>query len=180
MVQVRSWLTTGGFCLILMVSGCAAKSAVKQEPPLPPGAPNGMEQATAQQFKPIVNRYFGYRKKAVVAGDVEILWQEYPALKQGMDKRAAINAESDVVAQYRGLEVIDGSIEPEHYARLMARVDGDKAVVLVNGMEYFLRKGSDYSGGQLQILLYLERRDSVWTVMKTDETTLAEYHDALH
>jgi hypothetical protein len=180
MVQVRSMLITGALCLMLMVSGCAAKSAVQQEPPLPPGAPTGMEQTTAQQFMPVVNGYFYYRKKAVVAGDVEILWKQYPALTQGMDKLAAINAESEVVAQYRSLDVIDGNLEPEHYARFKARVDGDNAVVLVNGMEMFLRRNFDESGGQLQILLYLERRDGVWTVVKTDETTLAEYHQALH
>lgn len=78
---------------------------------------------------------------------------------QGLDKQAAINAEADVVARYRDMAVLDGNVAPEQYARLQARVDGERAVLLVNGAEIFLRKAFERSGGQVQMLLYLERRD---------------------
>lgn len=180
------WKTGAGavcLALVLVLTGCAAKGDRKQEPPLPPGAPSRLEQITPQQsaqFQPVVNRYFSYRKQAVVAQDVEVLHREYPDLKYGMDRTAAINAESDLVARYRGLDVIDGTIAPEHYAPLKAQVNGDRGVLLVNGLELYLSKSFTDSGGQLQLLLFLERRGGVWTVVKTDETTDAEYHQALH
>jgi hypothetical protein len=160
----------------------------QQEPPLPLGvplplvAPKGLADLTPEQFAkfdPVVSRYFHYRKQAVIAQDVTILHREYPDLKSGTDELAGINAESDVVAQYRGLDVVDGNVEAEHYARFQVYEDGDTTVLLVNAMEMYQRKDSNRTGGQIQFLLFLERRGGVWTVVKTDETTLAEYHQAL-
>jgi hypothetical protein len=180
---MRWMMAASALSLAVLLSGCVATRGGKQGPPLPPGAPKGLEQHTPQQsskFEPVMNRYFYFRKQAVVTRDLEVLQREYPELKQGTDKQAAINAESDVIDRYRGLEIIDGDIEPEHYSRFLAHEDGDKAVLLVNGLELYLRQNFEDAGGQLQILLFLERRDGVWTVVKTDETTTAEYHQALH
>lgn len=91
-----------------------------------------------------------------------------------------VNAELEVVARYLGMDVIDGNVQPEAYARFRVQEDGDKAVVLVNGTELYVRKDFSESGGQVQLLLFLERRNDVWTVVRTDETTEAEYHQALH
>lgn len=177
-MRFAAWLLSGA----LLVSGCAAAPAARREPPLPVGAPEGLAEVTSVQWAelhPVVNRYFFYRKQAVVAGNVKVLWQQYPALREGMNRDAAVNAEADVVERYRSLQVIDGNVAPEHYARFRVKVDGDKAVVLVNGMELYLRREFEESGGQLQIMLHLERQGGGWTVVKTDETTEAEYHQAL-
>ncbi|MDB4897782.1 MAG: exported protein of unknown function [Firmicutes bacterium] len=177
------WLMAGAVCLTLFLAGCGVHTGANPVPPLPVGAPAGLQAITPEQFvqfHPVVNRYFYYRKQAVIAQDVAILHREYPDLKQGTDVRAGINAESDTIAQYKGLAVIDGNVEPEHYARFLVREDGNNAVLLVNGLEMYLRKDFGESGGQLQLLLFLEYRSGVWTVVKTDETTLAEYHQGLH
>ena len=128
---------------------------------------------------PVVSQYFAYRKQAVLAGSPEVLWEAFPALKAGMDRQSGVNIESDVVARYRSLAVTDGEVRLEHYAPLQVVVRGETAVVLINGVELYRRQGGGDSGGQLQLLLYLVRRDGAWTVARTDETTLAEYHDAL-
>jgi hypothetical protein len=177
------WLMAGTICLTLFLAGCGVHTGTNLVPPLPVGAPAGLQAITPQQFaqfQPVVNRYFYYRKQAVIAQDVAILHWEYPDLKQRTDVRAGINAESDTIARYKGLAVIDGNVEPEHYARFLVREDGNSAVLLVNGSEMYLRNEFGDSGGQLQLLLFLERRSGVWTIVKTDETTLAEYHQALH
>lgn len=179
--MIRRWAAL--VALLLSMAGCSsAGGGGKSDPPLPAGAPRGLAQATPEQFTryiPVVNRYLYLRKKAVVTGDVGVLWREYPSLQTGMDRQAAINAEANVVAGYRGLDLIDGNVQPESYARMMVTETGDTAVVLVNGTELYLRKDFGESGGQLQLLLFLERRAEGWTVVKTDETTLAEYHQAL-
>jgi hypothetical protein len=141
-----------------------------------------MTQVTPEQsatFMPLVNRYFYVRKQAVLAGAPEVIWREFPALKEGYDRQAAVNAEADVVAQYKGLQVIDGNVNLQSYARLKAVVDGDRAVILVNGSELYLTKLFSESGGQVQMMLYLEKRTDGWTLVKTDETTIAEYKAAL-
>ncbi|MDF2630143.1 MAG: exported protein of unknown function [Symbiobacteriaceae bacterium] len=165
--------------------GCSTGSAgatPKIEPPLPLAAPKGMAEMTPAQyavFHPIVNRYFYVRKQAVLAGDPAVVWREFPALKEGYDGQAGINAEADAVGGYKSLTFIDGNMQPESYARLKAQADGDRAVVLVNGSEVYLHKDFSESGGQVQVMLYLEKTGDGWTVVKTDETTLAEYHQAL-
>lgn len=171
------WINCGrraaAVCLALLLTGCMAKGAPSTLPP------DGLKEVTPAQFaefSPVVNRYFYLRKQAVIKQDVEVLFREYPELRQGADPVAGINGESQTVAQYRTLEVIDGNVEPEHYARFQVREVGDKAVVLVHGLEMYLRKNFDESGGGLKILLYLERREGAWTVVKSDETTLAEVH----
>jgi hypothetical protein len=179
---LNRWLTSTILAVALAAAGCATKPSPAQDPPPPSAAPPGLQQMTPQQFtefQPVINRYFHYRKQAVVTQDIAPLWQQYPALKDGADPQKAVNAESDVITRYRTLKLIDGNIQPEQYARFKAKVDGDQAVILVNGTELYLTDTYQESGGQLQILLYLQRQGTSWTVAKTDETTLAEYHQAL-
>jgi hypothetical protein len=176
------WLMAGAVCLTLFLAGCGVRTGTNPIPPLPVGAPAGLQAITPEQlvaFRPVVRRYFYYRKQVVITGDVTILHREYPDLKQATDVRAGINAEPNLVTAW-GRDIVDGNVELEHYARFLVRQDGDKAVLLINGLEEYLHKNFTDSGGQLQLLLFLERRDGLWTVVKTDETTLAEYHQALH
>lgn len=69
-------------------------------------------------------------------------------------------------------DVVDGNVDLEHYARFQVHEDGDTAVVLVNALEMYQGQDFNRSGGQLQLQLFLEGRSGVWTVVKTDETTL--------
>lgn len=180
---MRQLWAAATLCLMLATTaGCSRSTAAKTEPPVPLVAPRGMAEVTPEQyatFSPLVNRYFYVRKQAVLAGDPEIIWREFPALREGYSRQAGINAEADVVAGYRPLEIIDGNVAPESYARLKVLADGENAVILVNGTELYLRKDFAESGGQVQVMLYLEKTTEGWTVIKTDETTIAEYKEAL-
>lgn len=178
----RIWAALTLCVMLMTAAGCSQRTAPTSEPPLPLAAPKGMTQVTPEQyaaFVPMVNRYFYVRKQAVLAGDPEVLWREFPALKEGNNRQAGINAEAGVISGYRSAGPIDGNVDPESYARLKVLVDGDKAVVLVNGTEMYLTKEFTESGGQVQVMLYLEKAGAGWRLVRTDETTLAEFHDSL-
>lgn len=178
----RLWAAVTLCLMLVIIAGCSRSTAPQAEPPLPLAAPRGMAEVTSEQhatFMPMVHRYFHVRKQAVLAGDPEIIWREFPALKDGRNSQAGINDEATAIAGYRPLAPIDGNVAPESYARLKALVDGDKAILLVNGTEIYLTKEFSQSGGQVQLMLYLEKRRDAWTLVKTDETTIAEYKAAL-
>ncbi|MGE5674513.1 MAG: hypothetical protein ACM3XM_11630 [Mycobacterium leprae] len=169
---MKPWLIAVALCLTL-VMGCT--------PPLtgsvPPNAPPGLAVHTPQQraeFEPVLNRYFYLRKQAVITGDLTKLWAQYPALREGTNAQTGVNAEADVLARYRALQVIDGDIDSATYERFLVQEDGDRAVLLINGTELYLTREFKRSGGALQLLLYLERQGGAWTIVKTDETTLPE------
>jgi len=179
----RIWATVACCLMLATTTGCSRQSSVPTaEPPLPLAAPKGMTQVTPDQsatFMPLVNRYFYVRKQAVLAGDPEVIWREFPPLREGYNRQAGINAEADVINGYRSIAAVDGNVDPESYARLKTVVDGDQAVLLVNGTEMYLTKAFSESGGQVQVMLFLEKRSDGWTLVKTDETTIAEYKAAL-
>jgi hypothetical protein len=128
---------------------------------------------------PAVLEYFYYRKKAMVAGNVEDLWAHYPELKNGVDAPKGINAESFFISNYQALKLFDGNISPEEYERFKVNGETDEIQVLVHGMELYLfldEKGQySESGGEFKIVLYLRIQDDGWEVFKTDEVMQDEW-----
>jgi hypothetical protein len=124
---------------------------------------------------PAVREYLYYRKKAVVAGDVEVLWKRYPDLKQGMDAKAGINVEKNTVQTYGILKPFDGNIVPEAYERIQVKMIGDTADVLVHGMEMYLVTFDpgkfDESGSEFRIILSIRKQNNLWTFYKTTDIT---------
>lgn len=86
-----------------------------------------------------VREYLYYRKQAVINQNVSKLWERYPDLKQA-NPQSGINAEASVVANYRTFKLVDGNIQAEHYERLKAKVSGDRAEVIIHGMETYLSR----------------------------------------
>jgi hypothetical protein len=121
-----------------------------------------------------VREYFYYRKKAVIAGDVQILWDRYPTLKQGADFPTGLNAEAFFIENMKGLKPFDGNIFPEHYERIKVMLSAGQAQVLVHEMELYLYADEsgqfDDSGGEFKIILFLCSEDNhQWTVYKTHD-----------
>jgi hypothetical protein len=141
------------------------------------------EPNTWVMLMPAVQEYFYYRKRAVAAGDIKILWEHYPELKNGADISKGINAEQSIVASYQGLKPFDGNVFPEEYEQIKVKMPDNEAEVLVHGMELYLwsdAKGNfTSSGGEFKIILYLKlkQRNDRWQLYKTDEVTMAEWHD---
>jgi hypothetical protein len=125
---------------------------------------------------PAVREYLYYRKKAVVSGDVSVLWKRYPDLKQGMNAQAGINVEQNIVQIYSILKPFDGNIFPEQYEQIKVKMNGDTSEVMVHGMELYLvtfTSGKfDESGGEFRIILSLRKQGNLWTVYKTTDITM--------
>jgi hypothetical protein len=139
------------------------------------------EPDTWVMLMPAVQEYFYYRKQAVVTGNIKVLWERYPALQNGADISKGINAEQSIIASYETLKPFDGNIFPEEYEHIKVKWLGDKAEVLVHGTELYLWRDTagnfTNSGGEFKVILFLEKRNNRWHVYRTDEVTMAEWHD---
>jgi len=193
--------------LSMAIASCSPAAPTEAPSPVatltPPSAPTATEGPAAclESFTPVpvntadfkepepgawvmlmkpVREYLYYRKKAVVAGDIKVLWDRYPALERDGDPAAGINAESLLVEGMEGLKPFDGNVFPETYERIKAFVTDGQAAVLVHGMELYLYLDDgqfEDSGGEFKIVLYLcPTSDRPWTVYKTDEVTQAEWN----
>ena len=141
-----------------------------------------LDPETYVTLMPAIREYFYYRKQAVINGNTEELWQHYPELSQDIDVEAGINAEKFHIQNYQGLQPFDGNIFPEYYDRLIIHETPEGFEVLLHGMELYLwRDGNNFdeSGGEFIILLYLRLENEVWTVYKTDQVTMMEWHQSL-
>lgn len=167
------------FLLCLFISGCNL--------PVPQGIGDQLagfaepEPELCVELMPAVREYFYYRKLAVISGSTDALFARFLALSQGMDNAKGINNEGFVVENFRELQPIDGNILPEYYGRMQVKLAGDQAEVLLHGMELYLWKDEggilDESGGEFKIILHVQRSDSGWEIIGTDEVTQAEWLD---
>jgi len=158
-------------------------------PEISPSTPEGTSENATEFFRPdpetyvrvlpAVLEYFYYRKQAMIAGNVEILWEKYPELKNDTDFSKGINLEGFHISNYHGLKLFDGNIFPEAYEPIKVNVKPDEIRVLVHGMELylFLDKNGEFteSGGEIKIVLYLHMKNGHWVVFKTDEVLQSEW-----
>jgi hypothetical protein len=128
---------------------------------------------TFMAFMPAVREYFYYRKKAVLADNVEVLWKRYPELEQGVDIPKGINAEENTVTNSHYLNPFDGNISPESYERIKVKLSGATAELLVHGTELYLYHDQagkfDETGSEFKIILFLREESGQWTVYKTQD-----------
>jgi hypothetical protein len=122
---------------------------------------------------PAVREYLYYRKEAVIAGNVEVLWAQYPELKVGADFSKGINAEEFFINNMQGLKPFDGNIFPEYYEQIKVNLLGESAEILIHGMELYLFVNEtgkfDDSGGEFRIIIFLRHQDNQWIVFKTQD-----------
>ncbi len=136
-------------------------------------SPEDMDSQTFMAFMPVVREYFYYRKKAILANSVEVLWARFPGLKQGVDINNGINAEEKTVTNTHFLNPFDGNISPESRERIKVKLSGDHAELLVHGGEMYLYRDQtgnfDETGGELKIILFVQQEGSQWMVYKTQD-----------
>jgi hypothetical protein len=127
---------------------------------------------------PAVREYFYYRQKAIISNNIEEFWAHYPELKNGMDISKGINQEEFLRDTYQFLKPFDGNFFPEQYERLRIKIINDKAEVYVHGMELLLYvdEEGDFqeSGGEIRIILFMQKKNNRWVVYKTDEIHMGE------
>jgi len=127
---------------------------------------------------PAIREYFYYRQKAIVSNNLEEFWIHYPELKSGMDVTKGINEEEFLVSNYQFLKPFDGNFFPEQYERIRVKIINDKAEVYVHGMELLLYvdENGDFqeSGGEITIVLFMQKQNNRWLVYKTDRIQMSE------
>lgn len=134
----------------------------------------------SSMLMPTVREYFYYRKKAVISGDVNVLWARYPGLKDDINVLKGINAERFFIDIYQALKPFDGNVNLQVYERVRVKMkgEGDEAETLVHGTMIFLwiDENGDFqdTGGEIEIVLFLRRDGEKWTVYRTDEYRLGE------
>jgi hypothetical protein len=150
--------------------GCSLGSRIQpgSEATLSPMATVGLETA--------VREYFHHRKKALLAGDLQLLWKRYPELSQGADVGAGVNWEGLEVDSARALRVVDVDFDLDHYERISYQLSGANAQATVHGLELYLLPDFRTSGGEFKVTLYLRLGGDRWNVVRTDAVTLAEWH----
>lgn len=126
-----------------------------------------------------VQEYYGRYGEALVACDVRPLWERYPALASGKDLAAGINIEGvHVVQGWCGI-VLATRFELERVAPLRIHTHGDTVDVTVHGVYWFDTRGAQ-SAGEFQTTITLRKSDGSWSVVRTDEVTLPEWHARRH
>lgn len=131
------------------------------------------------KYSKIVREYFYYRTQAVVKNDLEILWNQYPSLKDDVDINKGINVEKEEMESLnKHFDLIDANYDIQSYDRIKVNtIDDYNVVVLVHGSIVYLRRDFDESGGEHLMKIFLEKIGNQWTVVKTDEYTQGEYKE---
>ena len=131
------------------------------------------------KYSKIVREYMYYRTQAVVKNDIQILWNQYPRLKNDIDFNEGVNVEKEEMESLnKHFDLIDANYNIESYDRMKIKtIDDENAIVLVHGSIVYLRKDFDESGGEYVMKIFLEKTNSQWTVVKTDEYTQEEYKE---
>lgn len=160
--------------LILATAACQSTRA-------PAAIPADALVVSGSAISTAVNEYFHYRKLALVARDAEVLWARYPQLRAGEDLPTGINTEGSLATRSgSSLSLADVVYELERYERLRKlSSSADTVVVRVHGLERYIEKDfSDGTAGEFILDLHFQRAGDKWTVIRTDEMTLGEFHTA--
>ena len=136
--------------------------------------PDPVPQGTA--LRAAVEEYFAFRRLAIMRHDAEIVWARYPELRSGMDRERGVNVEALAVTTSASSDLTDLLYDLEAYAPLAAALRDGDGVVRVHGTELYESRRGD-SGGEFVLDLFMHDDGDRWTVTKSDEMTLSEYHD---
>ena len=167
-----------GCLMVAVLAGCqdstALPDALEEEMDFIEPKPSNW----AVYMKPI-REYMFYRTQAVLHDDIHILWDRYPELQQNMDPEHGINVEMDDVDNLNdGFDLLDANYTIEDYERIKVKTLTDnEATVLVHGSIIYLRDDFEESGGEYLLEVFLKKKESGWTVVKTDEYTQSEYKE---
>ncbi|SOC11412.1 hypothetical protein SAMN05880501_106149 [Ureibacillus xyleni] len=131
-------------------------------------------------LKPI-REYMYHRTQAVLKNDINLLWEQYPDLKNNSDRKTGVNIEKyEIESLNDSFNLLDANFSIESYERIkVKKITENEVIVLVHGSISYLRKDLDESGGEYLIEVYLQKRDNQWTVIKTDEYLEHEYKEWL-
>lgn len=127
-----------------------------------------------------VRDYYDRYRDALLSCDIDRLWRHYPDLTQGMDPERGVNIERVQVTSACAQGYTSASFELEAYAPLRVDPHGADADVSIHGLELYVDRREMSSGGEFLVTLSLRLGHDGWSVVRTDEVTLGEYHARSH
>lgn len=123
-----------------------------------------------------VRTYYRRYEEAQAACDIATFLKHYPALSEPGDPGTGINYEQSAIPS-RCEYVRSIRFELERYEPMGVHVHPGGADVRVHGLEWWEYKRGDPGGGEFITTLSLREVAGTWTVVRSDEVTLAEYHE---
>ncbi|WP_075618603.1 hypothetical protein [Paenisporosarcina indica] len=173
----------GSLMIVILLSllGCQQNKTQTENNSVQEGMKGFVEPEPSDWVKYIkpITEYMYYRTQAVVNNDINILWDQYQALKDNIDLKQGINVEKyEVESLNESFELIDANFNIESNGRIKVKtINDNEVIVLIHSGIAYLRNDFGDSGGEHLIKVFLEQKDNHWTVVKTDEYTLPEYKE---
>lgn len=118
--------------------------------------------------------------QALVTCDIQRLWDRYPALASGEDIARGINSEGLHVPLLCAMRITAAHFELERNEPLRVHEHAGGVDVIVHGLEWFDLADGGNSGGEFKKTFTLRQSGGSWTIVRTDEVTLAEWHQQGH
>jgi len=161
------------FALLIssVLLGCGLRSQVE------PGANDTPSSMATVGLETAVLEYFYHRKKALLAGDPQLLWKRYPELAQGGDPQSGVNDEGRLVQSLRALRMIDVDFDLDRVERVRYSLSGQNAEATIHGLYQYLLADFNRTAGEFKMTLYLRLGSDRWNVVRTDDVTLSEWHE---
>jgi hypothetical protein len=180
-VLTRNLLLAGWIVVCFSLSGCLNSGENVQSEEFKGDSEGFMEPDSSDwvEFIKPVREYLYYRTGAVLKNDIQILWDQYPKLKENIDVDKGINVEKmEVDSLNESFKLVDANFTEERNDRIKLKEIGEReVVVLVHGGISYIRDDFEETGGEILIKLYLEKVGNHWIIVKTDEYTLPEYKE---
>lgn len=123
-----------------------------------------------------VRAYYHRYEQAQANCDIETFLERYPDLAQPGPEGTGINVEQRFIP-LRCEYVKAIRFDLEGYEPMRVHVHPDGMDVRVHGLEHWTYVRPPGGGGEFITTLSLREVNGTWTVVRTDEVTLAEYHD---
>ena len=117
-----------------------------------------------------------YAAKARLTADLSIddFWMSDPDLARGYDLRNGVNLEPLFAKSMQELKAANYRTELERYEPIRVYVRGDRAVVLVHGLEQWDNANGGPTSGEFATVLSLRNTDGRWAVVSTDDRMMGE------
>jgi len=124
----------------------------------------------------VVREFHDRYGEALVTCDVRKLWDRFPALATGQHPSRGINSEGVHIAGLCGMRIAAARFELEAYEPMQVHEHPGGVDVTVHGVERFALVAGKESAGEFKKTFTLRRAGRSWEVARTDEVTLAEWH----
>lgn len=162
--------------VLLLTAGCRAAGPIAPFTPEPLPGYTPAPDDERHRIMLVIDDYYALRAGAAETGDTSRLFQAYPRLAVGEDRSAGINTDAWFVERMREYPVLRMTFcfECDGIARVYIR--DDRAVVFIHGTEMWRYPRGDATIGEFLTRIDLVREAGAWTLVRTDEVMLHEYH----